>query len=159
MLHSIPAGTALAALKTTKCSWAGKGFICWSEIGGQQQQRMEDEAKLPWLRWERVPRAPEMRMGNAEAVVALCSLPQAEKSPPGSGTGHTQQIIRFEHPFPRGSQTRDSRVRKQGSGHPWGGGTILSTAHPRWEHSPALSGVREPFIRDTLDKSSASVRE
>lgn len=75
---------------------------------------MEDEAKLPWLRWERVPRAPEMRVGNAEVVVALCSLPQAEKSPPGSGTGHTQQIIRFEHPFPCGSQTWDFQGKKTG---------------------------------------------
>lgn len=104
-----------------------------------------------------MPRAPEMRVGNAEAAVAPCSLPQAGKSPPGSGTGDTQQIISFEHPFPYGSQTWDPRVRKQGSGHPWGGGTILSTAPPCWEHPPALSGVREPFIRDTLDKSSVSV--
>lgn len=132
MLHSIPAGTAPAALQSTKCLWAGKGLICWSETGGQQQQRAEDEAKLPWLRWE-----PQKCTGECRGCCGSLFPPAGRKEPTRQqDRAHAPQIIGFEHSLPCGSQTQDSRVRKQGSGHPWGGGSILI---PGWEHPPALS--------------------
>lgn len=96
MLHSIPAGTAPAALQSTTCSWAGKGFICWSEAGGQQQQRAEDEAKLPWLRWEHQKCTGECR----GCCGSLLSPAGREEPTRQQDRAHAPQIIRFDPSLP-----------------------------------------------------------